>query len=389
MFLGLILGILFGEKILAVKFIGKLFLNLLMMVAIPMIAVNIIYGVASLGDAKSFGRMGAKILIYYCTTTLFATCIGILVSSIANPSSGFNVQGTAYDGVISDLPGFGDIVLSFIPSNIFSALANGELQKVVVFCAFIGVVIMMLPEQKRRQTYNVIEMLVEIFGKFMSIILGFSPFGICALIACTVGEYGSMMFGFAFKYIAVNYISYALMMIVYGILLFLFTGKEAVTLYKKAFPGFVMAFSTSSSVATIPTNLKCAEDMGIPHSIADFSVPLGAQINKDGTAIIFASNLFFAAALAGITLTPSMIASALFMILILTAGQSGVPASGSSSTVIMLNALNLPLDLTGVFSGLVPAVDMGNTAINCFGDLVGSAIVAKTERKHLNRETHV
>lgn len=98
----------------------------------------------------------------------------------------------------------------------------------------------------------------------MGIVLGFSPFGICALIACTVGEYGSMLFGFAFKYIAVNYISYGIMMIIYGILLFVFTGREAVSLYKKALPGFAMAFSTSSSVATIPTNLKCAEGYGNP-----------------------------------------------------------------------------------------------------------------------------
>ncbi|MCB7319022.1 dicarboxylate/amino acid:cation symporter [Lacrimispora sp. 210928-DFI.3.58] len=382
MFVGLVLGVLFGPRILVIKTVGNLFLSLLMMVAIPMIAVNIIYGVSSLGDAKSFGRMGAKILIYYSVTTLFATGVGIAVSYFANPSKGFEVQGTAYEGIISEVPGFGDIILSFIPSNIFAAFSNGELQKVVVFCAFLGVAVMLLPEKERVKTYNVIETLVKLFGAFMGIVLGFSPFGICALIACTVGEYGSMLFGFAFKYIAVNYISYGIMMIIYGILLFVFTGREAVSLYKKALPGFAMAFSTSSSVATIPTNLKCAEDMGIPHSVADFSIPLGAQINKDGTAIIFASNLFFAAALAGISLTPSMIASALFMILVLTAGQSGVPASGSSSTVIMLNALNLPLDLTGVFSGLVPAVDMGNTAINCFGDLVGSAIVAKTEKKH-------
>ncbi|GHV36819.1 hypothetical protein FACS1894187_12130 [Synergistales bacterium] len=115
------------------------------------------------------------------------------------------------------------------------------------------------------------------------------------------------------------------------------------------------------------------------------SRPLGAQINKDGTAIIFASNLLFAAAVFGIKLTPSLVISAMFMILMLTTGQSGVPGSGGSSTVIMFNTLGIPLDMVGIFSGLVPVVDMGNTAINCYGDLVGTAIVADSEEKRARR----
>lgn len=165
MFVGLVLGVLFGPRILVIKTVGNLFLSLLMMVAIPMIAVNIIYGVSSLGDAKSFGRMGAKILIYYSVTTLFATGVGIAVSYFANPSKGFEVQGTAYEGIISEVPGFGDIILSFIPSNIFAAFSNGELQKVVVFCAF-RCCCYASSRKGTSKTYNVIETLVKLFGAF-------------------------------------------------------------------------------------------------------------------------------------------------------------------------------------------------------------------------------
>lgn len=381
--LGVILGIIFQEKILVIDIIGSLFLRLMMMAAIPMIIVNLIYGVASLGDVKSFGRMGIKILLYYTATTLFACFAGIMLSKWINPvSSSMAAAGSQYEGVISDLPGFSDIVLSFVPSNIFAALSNGELQKVVMFCAFAGIAVMMLDTKDRERVTDIVALLSRMMNKVIEVVLIFAPYGICALVACAIGRYGKEMFGFAAKYIAVNYIGYAFMMVFYFLLLFLFTGKKAPSLYKRAFPGFLMAFSTSSSLATIPTNMECAEDMGIPREIYSFSVPLGAQINKDGTSIIFAANLVFAASLAGIELSTSTIITAMFMILMLTAGQSGLPASGSSSTVIMLNALNVPLDMTGIFSSLTPVVDMGNTGVNCLGDLIGSAIVAETEKRH-------
>lgn len=128
--LGVILGIIFQEKILVIDIIGSLFLRLMMMAAIPMSIVNLIYGVSSLGDVKSFGRMGIKILLYFAATTLFACFVGIMLSKWINPvSSSMAAAGSQYEDVVSDLPGFSDIMLSFVPSNIFAALSNGELQK--------------------------------------------------------------------------------------------------------------------------------------------------------------------------------------------------------------------------------------------------------------------
>ena len=128
--LGVILGIIFQEKILVIDIIGSLFLRLMMMAAIPMSIVNLIYGVASLGDVKSLGRMGIKILLYFAATTLFACFVGIMLSKWINPvSSSMAAAGSQYEDVVSDLPGFSDIMLSFVPSNIVAALSNGELQK--------------------------------------------------------------------------------------------------------------------------------------------------------------------------------------------------------------------------------------------------------------------
>ncbi|MCC8023956.1 MAG: dicarboxylate/amino acid:cation symporter [Clostridium sp.] len=379
---GIVLGAIFGEKILVIDFFGKIFLSLMMMAAIPMVVISLLKGIAELGDVRAFGRVGVKIMIYYCFTTVLASGVGLAVANFMNPGKGFEAQMQVYEGELTALPGLGQIITAFIPSNIFSALAGGRLDQIVVYCAFAGIAIVLMKPEPKAKVIAGLDLLSGIVNNIMQIVLGYAPVGIGCLMATTVGRFGSALLGFAAKYIAANYISYAIMLVVYTVILTAFTGGKAFTFLKKGFPGFIMAFSTSSSLATVPTNLKCAESMGISESVYSFTIPLGAQINKDGTAIIFATNLLFAASIFGIKLTPAMTINAMFLILMLTTGQSGVPGSGSSSTVIMFNTLNIPLDMVGMFTGLVPAVDMGNTAINCYGDLVGTSVVAYSENKY-------
>ncbi|GHV36822.1 hypothetical protein FACS1894187_12140 [Synergistales bacterium] len=271
---GVVLGVVFGEKVMAIDFFGKIFLSLMLMAAIPMVTISLIKGIADLGDIRSFGRMGMKILVYYCTTTVFASGIGLGVSYLLDPSQGFDVQMQTYEGALGNMPGIGAILQSFIPSNIFAALANGRLEQIVVYCAFAGIAIMMMKPESRAKALSALDTLSQLVYNIMDIVLGYAPFGIGCLIATTVGRYGAMLFGFAAKYIAANYISYAIMMVVYAVLLVVFTGRNAFIFYKKGIPGFLMAFSTSSSLATVPTNLKCADDMGVPESIYSFTIPL-------------------------------------------------------------------------------------------------------------------
>lgn len=385
MAIGIVLGIAFGEKIVVIDFLGKIFLSLMMMAAIPLVVVNLIKGIAELGDVKAFGRMGIKILIYYCTTTVLASGVGLVVAHFFNPGEGFDIAMETYEGSIAEIPGLGEVIRGFIPSNIFASLSNGRLDQIVVYCVFFGIAILLMKPEAKSKLINGVNVLADVVNNIMKIVLGYAPFGIGCLIATTVGKYGSMLIGFAAKYIASCYLSFVIMLVIYITLFALFTKKNVFSFIKQGLPGFVTGFSTSSSLATLPTNMQCAEKMGISKSVYGFTIPLGSQINKDGAAVMFATNLIFAAGILGMELSTSMIINAMFLILMLTTGLGSVAGGSTSSTAIMFDTIGLPLDMLGVFTGLLPMVDPGCTAMNCYGDLVGTAIVASSEEKRSKR----
>lgn len=285
MIVGAILGILFGEKITVIKPLGTIFLNLLKMAALPLIVVNLIAGISALDDPKNFGRIGGKIMVYYFVTTAVAICMGLFVGTVFKPGAGFELSGE-YNGAISEIPSLGQTIVNLIPSNIFAALSNGTFDQIVVFSAFVGVAILFMPQEQRKPITRGVTLLANLFNKLVGIIMGYAPIGICALIACTVGTYGAQLFGFLAKYLGASYTAVLLHICVYCILLFAFTHMNPIRFIKKASPLIVTALGTSSSLACVPVNLQCADDLEVPRSISSFTLPLGSQINKDGNGIM-------------------------------------------------------------------------------------------------------
>ena len=382
MIIGAILGILFGEKITVIKPLGTIFLNLLKMAALPLIVVNLIAGISALDDPKNFGRIGGKIMVYYFVTTTVAICMGLFVGTVFKPGVGFELSGE-YNGAISEIPSLGQTIVNLIPSNIFAALSNGTFDQIVVFSAFVGVAILFMPQEQRKPIARGVTLLANLFNKLVGIIMGYAPIGICALIACTVGTYGAQLFGFLAKYLGASYTAVLLHICVYCILLFVFTHMNTIRFIKKASPLIVTALGTSSSLAYVPVNLQCADDLEVPRSISSFTLPLGSQINKDGNGIMLAITSLFAAQCVNAPLSIGVLLRVILISLILTTGAGGVPGGGIVSIAIVVEAFGLPLEVVALVSGIFSLIDMGYTMMNCLGDLVGTVIVSNSEKKRI------
>lgn len=381
MVIGIIIGIIFKEDIIIIKPLGTIFLNLLKMAAIPLIVVNLISGIASLDDPRNFGRIGVKIIIYYFFTTAIAIIFGLVVGMIFKPGVGFQLTGE-YSGAVETIPSVGNTIINLIPSNIFEALSNGKFDQIVVFSAFVGIAVLFLPDNHRDVIKSSINALAALFNKLVGIIMVYAPIGICALIACTVGTYGSQLFGFLAKYLGASYTAVLIQMLVYTILLFLFTHKNPFWFFKKAATLIVTALGTSSSLACVPVSLECADSMGCSRSVSGFTIPLGSQINKDGNGIMLAVTFLFAAQCVNSPTSIGILLKVILISLIMTTGAGGVPGGGIVTIAIIVDAFGLPLEVVGIVSGIFALIDMVFTMMNCLGDLVGTYIVDYSEKKH-------
>ncbi|MBQ5953071.1 MAG: dicarboxylate/amino acid:cation symporter [Lachnospiraceae bacterium] len=381
MIIGIALGLIFGEKILVVKPLGTLFLNLLKMCALPMILCSIIAGITGVKDAKSVGRAGVKILIYYLGTTILAAAVALLVTTIIKPGVGFELT-TPFDGTITELPSILETFVNLFPSNIFGSLSSGSFAHALVFAILAGCGALKLPAEEKQKVHDFFETATELIGRILKIALGYAPIGVCVLIACCLGQYGTAFFAVAGKYLAANYVSCILMMVVYLALLTLFTGRNPFAFLKLALPSMMTAFGTQSSAAVLPMNLEAAEKMGGKKSVYSFTIPLGNQINKDGTAILLAASFLFAAQAGGVDISLATMIKVVLMSLLLTVGYGTTVAGGAVVQVtIMIEAFGLPLEIVAVVSGVLALMDGILTTNNNLGDLAGTMIVSDSEKK--------
>ncbi len=382
MVIGAILGAIFGSEIEVIRPFGTVFLNLLKMAALPLIIVNLISGISSLDDPKIFGRVGLKIMLFYFFTTVVAICIGLFTGYMFQPGVGFTLEG-AYEGTIATIPSFSETIIGLLPSNIFAALNEGRFDQIVVFSAIVGIAILFLKTEEKTKLQKGFAMLASLFNKIIGGIMLYAPIGICALMASTVGKYGSQLGGFLAKYLGASYTAILVQIVVYSILLVIFTRNNPFSFFRKASPLMITALGTSSSLACVPVSLNCADDLGVPRSISSFTLPLGSQINKDGNGMMLAITFLFASQAIGAPLSLGILIQVILISLILTTGAGGVPGGGIVTIAIVIDAFGLPLEVVGIISGIFALIDMGYTMMNCLGDLVGTMIVNHTEKKKL------
>ena len=385
MILGAAGGALFGERAELVEPLGDLFIRLLLMAAIPLVFFNLLAGLTALTDLKTFGRLSVKIVSYYLVTTASALALGLTAMLFIRPGVGMTLTEPV-NTAIGEVPPVTDILLELIPTNVFRAFAEGNVAQIVVVAVMLGIATLFLPTRSRDLLRSAYAALAELFRKLVDGILVVAPLGIGALLAVTVGRYGAELFGPMARFLTGVWGTQLLMMGVYMTLLRLFTDRRPWSFLRSTGPLWATTVATTSSLASLSVALEMAEKIKLPPSVYSFTLPLGAQINKDGTSIMLSAVLIFTAQAAGVEFSLAQMVTILLVGLLLSEGSGGIPGGGLVIALIFVQAFHLPLEVAAIVGGIYRLVDMGNTTTNVMGDMVGTSIVAHSEARRLAKE---
>ena len=390
--LGVIVGIIAGDAMSIIKPLGDLFIRLLKMIVAPIIFFSLVVGAASVSPSV-LGRIGVKIFVYYIFTTAVAITIGLVVANIFQPGEGIELAGEAKQIQVKQPPPISEVILNIVPTNPFKALAEGNVLQIIFFSIVLGIAIAVLRasrEERIRRSgeilFTVFEGLAESLYKVIRGILEYAPIGVFALVGYVVGIYGPKVLGpLAIVVLALYAGLFLHIVLVYGILLRIF-GFNPVKFLKGAADAMITAFVTRSSSGTLPVTMNVAEQkLRIDKKVYSFTLPLGATINMDGTAMYQAIAALFIANALGIDLTLGQQLAIVLAATLASIGTAGVPGAGLIMLAVVLDAIGLPLTdpnvalAYGLVAGIDVILDMGRTMVNVTGDLVGTTIIAKTE----------
>jgi Na+/H+-dicarboxylate symporter len=378
MILGVITGAIFQEKAVLVKPIGILFINLIKMIVIPLIFFAVLYGVTSLNDASSFARLGSRAMCIYACTTTFAVLMGIVFANIFQPGKGINIKLSA-EATTQNSYELLDLLMNIIPTNPIRAMASSNTLQVVVFAFFTGFALILIGE-KGRNVKDFIISAAHLVFKMVELVIKLTPYGVFALMAWVIGEYGIDVIFVLGKFAAVVCGALSLQYMLFGVML-LIIGLNPIPFYKKMTNIQALAFATASSKATISTAmLDLRTKMGVSKQSASFILPLGASMNMDATAIYLGICAVFFAQITGIELTVSQ-----YLIIIATStigsiGAAGFPGGGMIMMGMVLSSVGLPLEGMSLLVGIDRFLDMLRTAINITGDCTVTIMVDKMDK---------
>ncbi len=379
---GILSGWYFGAAMLAIEWIGILFLNALKMTIIPLIVAAIITGVASMGDIRKLGRVGGLTILYYACTTALAVLIGLLVVNIIQPGNGMAELSNSIPEKVSEKEGMGfkDIILSLVHPNLLGAAIENKLLPIIVFSLFFAAALTTIGE-RGTPVIRFFDGLNEIMMKLIIWIIYLAPVGIFALIAARLGATGG---GDAF-WKEISSVGWYCIAVILGLFLhFLLLiailktfSNRGLAYAKQMIRALITAFGTASSSATLPITMECAVEAGVDKRAVKFVLPLGATVNMDGTALYEAIAVMFIAQAYGYSMgiTEQMI---IFITATLAAiGAAGIPQAGLVTMVIVLTAVNLPLEGIGMLLAVDWFLDRFRTMVNVWGDSTGAAVIEK------------
>lgn len=378
----IIAGVIFGPDIKIVQPLGDLFLRLIQFIIVPLVASSLIVGVASTGNMKTLGRIGGKTIGYYLATTLVAVTIGLFAGLLFTPGTGVDVSNAGEIPEATETGGVVDILLNIIPTNPLASLSSGNILQIIFFSLFLGVGITMVGK-KADPVYHFFNGLAEVMYKITWIIMKLIPIGIFGLLAPIIGEYGLSVLLPLIKLISVVAIACIVhVLFTYSVAVKTLGKMSPLQFFKGIAPASLVAFSTQSSSGTLPVTIKCTEDnLGVSKKISSFILPLGATINMDGTSLYLSVATLFTAQAFGVELS---IGQMLMVVLIATLGSigtAGVPGAGLVMLVLVLTAVNLPLEAIALIAGVDRFMDMFRTATNITGDAAGALVIGKSENE--------
>lgn len=385
--LALVLGTAFGVlapiQAEGLGFVGDLFLRLLKMVIIPLIFASLVDGVASLGDARSVGRIGLRTMLYYFCSTTLAIVVGMTVVNVIKPGVGLELGSKAVlpEGFTTSGQSLPEFLLRMVPDNILAAMAEGAVLPVIVFAMLFGLVLAKLDGEGPAAVHRVVKGTLEVIQALTLAIVKLAPIGIFALLAREVARSGIEIFrelGWYFATVGLGLMVHAAVTL--PLLLMLFARRSPLAYFRAGAPALATAFSTASSSATLPLTMDCAEHRaGLPKPVVSFVLPLGATVNMDGTALYEAVAALTIAQMYGVALNAPQQAVVLLTALLASVGAAGIPMAGLVMLVVVLEAVGLPLAGIATIIAVDRVLDMLRTATNVWSDLVGTAVVSRFE----------
>lgn len=393
--LGLFLGFIFGlllkglpggflkDTVLLngiIKVLGNGFTTAIKMMVVPLVFVSLVCGTSSMGDVKKLGRIGGKTMVFYLGTTAIAIVISLVLGNLLKPGIGLDMSSMVTgDVAIGESKSLVDIILSIIPANPIASLANGEMLQVIFFSMLIGIAMSVVGE-KAEPVRVIFESANEICMKMVNIIMLFAPYGVFALVTNTFATVGTDAIMALLKYVMVVLLGLLIhVSVVYSGLFKVFTKQKIAPFIKKFTRVAAITFSTASSNASVPASLEIMEELGVGKSTRSFTIPMGATINMDGTAIMQGVAALFIAQIYGIQLGLNDMMTIVLTATLASIGTAGVPGVGMIMLSMVLQSVGLPLEGIGLIMGVERIIDMFRTTVNVMGDNVCTLVIAKSE----------
>lgn len=392
--IALVLAVLLGYFVPAsaeyLSWMGDLFLRSLKMVIIPLILSSITSGVTSIGSGKSLGRIGLKTLGYYISTSLLAILTGLMLVNLIQPGVGVHLGFTGEAAILEGSNGeISNIFMRIVPENIVDAMARGEVLPVIFFSILMGYFISRSGESYRAQLTGFFEGLFEVMMKITMFVVRFTPLGILGIVTREVAhnaeKLGDIAGGMA-AYMITVLLGLILHSVVTLPLIVRLVGRaNPLKHFRNMATPLLTAFSTASSSATLPLTMEAVEHKsGVSNKISSFTLPLGATINMDGTALYECVAVMFISQVYGIELTITQQMIVVITALLASIGAAGIPMAGLVMMTVVLTAVNLPLEGIGLILAVDMILDMSRTTVNVWSDTCGAVTIARSEGEHTN-----
>lgn len=384
---GIAFGLILGRQIEIISLIGKAFIDLLKMLVGLIIFSSLVVGMCHINDPKKLGRIGFRTIAFYGVSTIIAIILGLIFVFIFKPGVGLGLALPANLAVASEMSMI-DFVFSVVPSNPFASFAEGNILQIIVFSIFFAFAIT-LSGDKGKPVLAVLESVSEVMYTLTHFIMRLAPYGVFALIASAVGSIGLKVVGPLLIVLACNYLACLIQIfVVFSLSLKYLAKVDIIPFYKGMKDAIVLAFSTSSSSATLPVSLECARDhLGISADISGFVMSLGSTINMNGAAIGQAVSAIFIAQAYGIEVTWIKVLILIVTALVSAVGAAGIPGTGIVMLSVVLNAMGLPIEGIALVAGIDRIREMMSAVTNILGDGVAAVYVAKKE-KQINEDQY-
>lgn len=389
MVLGAILGLVLGETMSQFKFIGDIWLNCLKMILVPMVFCVMTLAVGTQSNMRTLGRVALRIFLYYMITTAVASMTGLLTASIFKPGRGISLEGFASTEVTSTADfSLVSFFSNLFSSSIFKTFTDANMMQTIVIAIMLGAAIIGIRnEDHKKKIIGALTAANDWIGVYLGAVIKAAPVGVFFLMADSFGKYGMILLTSMIGLIGTFWVAVLVqVVVVYGGILWLTAGVSPIKFLRDSMQVWSFTIATCSSVANIPNSVDCAEKkFGVPRYIADFCIPLGAQINFDGSAILYGCVMVFMSGMYGFTYTPMQLLQIILVGTLVSSSGGGIPGSNLVKLMVVIETFGLPVEIVGIIAGFYRFFDMGTTTGNCLGDLAGTIAVSNWEKKRARK----